>query len=529
MPLEKYLDRISPADGKYRHVIEPVTIVIVQSEKYPPFHQFIAESLEAAFRKRDDTVVYASDDPKEQLPDNADGMIQLHDLRSLEEIDPTKTLGRFPRKSEYKKRADRKVVIAGSVDEIPVKDDLTKYARTQMGHKAGHFTLIMEGKEQQTALNDGAKALVASMEGNTAVLIHDKSNPLGIFVNAVLRLAFLNKAEMVSTREGKKNVIITFGDWISNLDVRRMQDASHILSKAKPRPLIWDLDLRELGMSRKQQLAAMKALGTAGLGEGMQWTVIEEDQYGEPILAVTETGVTKTDADPKKGNVVAVYGATEFGSEHYILFGLPKGHLVNLFKHPSKQQMKDTVNELLSSFLRKKYDAIKDMVKLQPIWIDHPGSIETHESVLFAMISSLLESGKISSFKEAMEYITNGFNESRVLPVIPKGIKAGAKSGIHSHNMASREQKNKKVKVINADMEGFGYPHSPPCGSREATLILLSALCDSYKQDGPLQDDEIRIINLPGHGSFVYSKKNIDAVARDMSTIVQWEDHVHRY
>ena len=95
--------------------------------------------------------------------------------------------------------------------------------------------------------------------------------------------------------------------------------------------------------------------------------------------------------------------------------------------------------------------------------------------------------------------------------------------------MASHDQRDPRVKVIDADMVGFGYPHSPPCGSREAALILLSAVCDSYNQYGPLKDDEIRVINLPGHGSFAYSKKNIKDTAADMATVVKWEDHVHRY
>lgn len=171
------------------------------------------------------------------------------------------------------------------------------------------------------------------------------------------------------------------------------------------------------------------------------------------------------------------------------------------------------------------------MIKGKPIWIDHPGSIESHESALVVMVSALLEGGVVTDFKGAMEYVLERFSQGEdvVLPIIPKGLKPGIRSGIHTHNYAQSNQKNPNVRVIEADMKGFNYPHSPPCGSREAALLLVSALCDSYQKYGFLQDDEIRIINLPGHGSFTFSKKNIDIMAKDMATIVSWMRNVPRY
>jgi hypothetical protein len=171
------------------------------------------------------------------------------------------------------------------------------------------------------------------------------------------------------------------------------------------------------------------------------------------------------------------------------------------------------------------------MIKGKPIWIDHPGSIESHESALAVMVSALLEAGEVNNFKQAMEYIAERLSQGEhvVLPVIPKGLQPGIRSGIHTHNYAEIKQKNQNVRVIEADMEGFNYPHSPPCGSREAAFLLISTLCDSYEKYGKLKDNEIRIINLPGHGSFTFSKKNIDVVAQDMATIVKWMKAVPRY
>lgn len=528
MPLGEYIQRID-LDGKYRHKVPPTTIALVDTSKAPPLHQTLANSLQIAFEERGDTVVLATDNPADRLPDEALAAIQFFDLRTPDETKPRDFFGRFKKpKGEGKKRTDKKAVVAGSADRIPVEGDLTGFARTFMGRRGGHFSFVAEGSEELLELDNEADVLVASMEGNTAVLHYDISDSMRVFLNAAARLSFLAQAEMVNTKEGLRNQAINFTDWINSPQVRGMQTASHILAKAKPRPLIWDLDLGQLGISRKQQRNIMRTLKTAGLGEGMQLAVVED--FGEPLLAVTETGVTKTDTDPNKGSVVALSGVTEFGSQYQILYGVPSGHIINLFKSPTKRQLQDTFREILNSVLRGNFRAIwKDMARGKPIWIDHPGSIESHESALIVIVSALLEAGVVRNFKEAMEYLENGLQESKVLPIIPKGLKPGIRSGIHTHNYAQAEQDNLNVRVIEADMEGFGYPHSPPCGSREAALLLISALCDSYEEYGLLKDDEVRIINLPGHGSFTFSKKDIDKMAKDMATIVKWLRTVTRY
>ena len=530
MSLQEYIQRIDTG-GKYRHKVPSTTIALVDTSKAPPLHRSLASKLKNAFQNRGDIVIDASEDPKEPFPDQALAAIQFFNLNSTEETPPGNFIGRFRKTNANdggKKRSDKKAVVAGSVGEIPLEGDLTAYARTFMGRRGGHFTLVAEGNDSQEELQDGANVLVASMEGNTAVLNHVSSDPMSVFLDTVARLAFLAQAEMVNIKEGIRNEGIKFTDWINAPQVRGMQTASHILARAKPRPLIWDLDLGELGISLRQQRNIMRTLKTAGLGEGMQLGVVED--FAEPILAITETGVTKTDADPNRGSVIALSGITEFGSQYQILYGVPKGHLINLFKHPSTRQLKDTYWEILNSILRGKISSVwKEMIKGKPIWIDHPGSIESHESALVVMVSALLEASVVSNFKEAMEYFMREFADSRVLPVIPKGLKPGIRSGIHTHNYASSQQDDPHVRVIEADMKGFDYPHSPPCGSREAALLLISALCDSYENYGKLQDEETRIINLPGHGSFTFSKKDIDKMAKDMATVVNWLEKVPRH
>lgn len=533
MALREFVQRIE-YNSKYKHDVPPTVVTIVDTSKSPPLHRSLARHLQEAFKMRGDQVIPASADPKEPLPDDAITAIQFFDLQSPQETPPTDFFGRFRKiKSAGKKnkRTDKKAVVAGTRDNIPVAQDLTALARTFMGRRGGHITIAAEGSDDQEELQNGAHVLIGSMEGNTALIDYDLSDPMRVFLNAAARLAFLGHAEMVNIKEGVHNESIKFSDWINTEQVRGMQRASHILAHAKPRPLIWDIVLGRLGISLKQQRRLMSALKTAGLGEGMQLAVVE-DVGEEPLLAITETGVSKTDADPNQGNVVALSGLTEFGSQYQVLFGTPKGHIINLFRHPSIQQAKDTYREILNATLRGNLPSIwKDMVKGQPIWIDHPGSIESHESALVVMVSALLEAETVSNFKQAMEYIAERFSQGEhvVLPVIPKGLKPGIRSGIHTHNFAEVKQENPNVRVIVADMEGFNYPHSPPCGSREAAFLLVSTLCDSYEKYGKLQEDEIRIINLPGHGSFTFSKKNIDIMAQDMATVVTWMKAVPRY
>lgn len=248
-------------------------------------------------------------------------------------------------------------------------------------------------------------------------------------------------------------------------------------------------------------------------------------------MAITETGTSKTNVNPEKGNVVAVPCLTEYGTVHWILSGRPKGHPVNFFKNPSAQSAKDMVEFLVSGFLRRRLKQdLGGIKKGESPLVDHPPSIESFENALLYHTAALLHAGVVTKFEDVFPYLADAFNKNPKLPIIPKGLPKAADSLIHLHKCAKLKQESKSIKVINADMAYFGFSHTPPCGSREAALLPVKGYFDLYQRYGlPKSSDEIWIIILPGHGVVAIGHSGMAHLTYRITHDTDFEPFVPKY
>lgn len=506
MALREHAERIGP-DGVYHYQRPRITVAVVPpADNAHPIHKIIAPKLEAAFRDLGDTVVIASANPRESFPKEANIAVQFDDTGTNRY--PSWGLGRFPKTANGRTSDKVACVIHSALPEQP--DQLTETLRLLMAAKVAPIVVGI----------DGARGAVATLEGNVGVETLDDG--VDWIAN---RLAFLGSVEMVNIKEGVVNPRLIFADWRVKDEVQSIGDASKNLAAVN---LLWDIDIRQYG-SIRQLAQILRHQRQAGYGEGMMSTLVRVN--GDWTMAITETGTSKTKVDPEKGNVVAVPYLTEYGTVHWILSGRPKGHPINFLRKPSWQSGKDMVEFLVSGFLRRRLKQdLGGIKKGESPLVDHPPSIESHENALLYHMSALLHAGVVTKFEDAIHYLANAFNKNPRLPIIPHGLQKGADALVHLHKHAELEQKSKSIKVIIADMAYFGFPHTPPCGSREAALLLVKGYCDLYQRYGlPQSKDEIGVVILPGHGSVAIGHSGMAHLTHMLTQEMEFEPFVSKY
>lgn len=508
MALREHVERIGP-DGVYHYQRPKITVAFVlPTAGTPPIHQVIAPRLQAAFVRQEDTVILASANPKEPFPKEAKIAIQFDDLTT--ERQTPWSLGRFPKTPTGERTSEKFVCVVPFGLNGNSPDQLTEQARLLMVTKASPIVIAIEG----------VSGAVATLEGNVGEgTIY---NELGWMAE---RLAFLGAVEMVNTKEGVVNPRLIFADWLLKDEVQSIGAASKNLAAAN---LLWDIDIRQFGDIR-QIAQILRHQRQAGYGEGMMSTLVRVNK--DWAMAITETGTSKTKVDPEKGNVVAVSYLTEYGTVHWILSGRPKGHPINFLRKPSWQSCKDMVEFLVSGYLRGRLKRDLGGIKKGEVpVVDHPPSIESHENALLYHMSALLHAGVVTKFEDALSYLADAFNKSPRLPIIPHGLPKAADAVAHLHKCAKLEQQSKDIKVISADMSYFGFPHTPPCGSREAALLLLKGQYDLYQRYGlPQSKDEIWVVILPGHGSVAIGHNNMHHLTYRITHDTDYEPYVSKF
>lgn len=547
MGIKELVARIDE-NGVYQHEIEGIRVGFVDSfrESEKIFYQRLYWGLRAALMRRDDNQVMAVS--SEAIPGEVNvGAWMTDDF--FREVRPEDGWGKFP-----KPKNDKKVFYVGvfGEDVIPWKaesDVLSKVGREFLTRKAAHAGAAIEGEVKSSDFKEGARAIIWSMEGDVGKVVFEGDE--GEFFGEIgERVQLLGGVEMVEKRVGEEYEGIDFKKWC---DRKVVQEIAYASKRLGEKGFLWDLNLRKTWsgrrISRRQIWKIEYSLKQAGLGVGNLSGIDRESR----VVATTETGVNKPRIDPLRGEVVAVFGMTENGARHWILNGFPRGHPFFILRHPlqsswrdltyfvssmikrgkvreflksiphpfktSWQGMKDYVaGEMKESRLREFYKLIPEVVRVMKgefeSWIDHRPSIETHENAAMYMASALWESGKIRTFEDYLRYLEKGFEEREILPIIPEGCGVGWDAMAHLHLTAGEKQRDPQVRVIEMEMSRFGFKHSPGCGSREAALYMVCQLISGYqKNDVPTSNEEIWVINIPGHGCCLLGRRGMKQLA----------------
>ncbi len=499
MNFAEHVERIGP-DGRYSYVPKNVTITMVEAPN-KPFYKLLAHELTNAFNRRGDRVLRVSNNSRESFPGEAKAVIRFDN--ALTRRDPREMFSRFPKTGDGK--TDRRVICVVP-SRLPEKDDgLTDFARRFMLRKAAQLPVIVEGRLSDAQIFPGARGAVASLEGNVGTFKFNPRRSEEFYEEIAGRLAFLITPEMLNTKVPISSNRLTLEAWAQRPAVQAIASASHDLAKVK---LLWDVNLRAFGDMR-QVYFVLRQMKQAGLGEGMMSALTSIDGYPSPVMAVTETGTSKTNVDPLKGNVVAVPGFTEEGIVHWILSGRLKGHPADLLERPSLQTVLDMADLLKSSHLRDR------LGKTLRGSIENPPSIEAWENAAFYHAAALLQAGVVKTYEDFIRYLAKQFTKRSVLPVIPEGLEESANAAIHLHKFPEEDQPDESIRVVNVDMKEFGFPHNPPCGSFEAASLVFMGLFNSYQQFGPPQSrHEIRAVGLAGHGLFAWGYDGMDSLKR---------------
>lgn len=517
MTIKEQVRRIGP-NHKYKYELPQINPSFEQPAAGKPLHGFLLTKLNETFDQAGDQVTVVG--RGEKFPKGAQVAFRFAEDLGRER-GPAELYGRHE-----KPRNHKKAIYIFTTPHLPesfeTDQQISSWMRGILVSNACHDAVVVEGKSEEERLREGARAFITSMEGNVGVeIFHGEGEDF--FRHLTERFKLLGGAEMVNKKESQVTEKLTFEDWCQRKVVQDVAYASRLLGR---QGLLWDLDLKQYA-SRRQVERILFTLKQAGLGEG-NLSAIDRDFR---LMAITETGVSKPRINPYKGEVVAVPEVTENGTVHLVTRGLPEGHPINLFKHPSPETFKDTLNFFVSSLRRGKMgQLLKDsLVKGANIQIDHPPSIEANENGLFYMADALYHVGQVSTFEEFLQYLNSGFAKSRTLPVLPEGLDAAADAAVHIHKVPKISQ-DPRVKIVPLDLERFNFRHSPPCGSREGFLLLLSQVFKSYEIYGrPESPDEIRGVILPGHGSFLWGYRGIKSLADGIVGRVEFNDHVPQF
>ena len=497
MNFAAHVERIGQ-DGRYTYVPKVVTIALVEPPN-KPLYKLLAHELTAAFNRRGDRVLPVSNNPREPFPEEAKAVVKFDNASTRR--DPREMFRRFPKTPDG--RTDRKVICVVP-SRLSEKDEgLTDFARRFMLRKASQLPVIVEGRPSDAKIFPGARGAVASLEGNVGTFKFNPNRSEEFYEEIAKRLAFLITPEMLNTRVPISSNGLALEAWAQRPAVQAIALASHDLAKVK---LLWDVDLRAFGDMR-QVYFVLRQMKQAGLGEGMMSALTSIDGYSSPVMAVTETGTSKTNVDPLKGNIVAVPGLTEQGIVHWVLSGRLKGHPADLLEKPSIQTVLDVADFLKSSHLR---DRLGQTLRGS---VENPPSIEAWENAAFYHAAALLQAGVVKTYEDFIRYLAKQFAKGSVLPVIPEGLEESANAAVHLHKFPEEEQPDESIRVVNVDMKEFGFPHNPPCGSFEAASLVFMGLFNSYQQFGPPRSrHEIRAVGLAGHGLFVWGYNGMDSL-----------------
>lgn len=499
MPIKEHTSpQVSPQEVGIAYQRKPIDLVmILPPEDSPPLPRYIFQELREAFIRHGDTVHLASDQKGEKFPDSAKAAIRIDDPETRRR--PSETLGRFPK--ENGGRSGKAITVAVIDNPLPDKiEDIKWLSRHIMGRKVTQMAIMIEGRLEDPQLMHGTIGVAATMEGNAGQTKFDPTKSYMFFDNIADRISFISSCEMVNKREGVKYPDLPLEKFCQMPAVLAFKDVSHQQTQAGN---LWDTPLGEYGIDLTQQIAILRYLKQGGLGEGMLSALV--DLGNQQVMSISETGTSKTDIDPYKGNVVAIPEFRKDGPNYWILSGWPKGHPLSFFRHPSWQIAKDIFECAWTTVLRegvKPY--FKNIFRGKFGTFDHPPSIEGWENAAFYHLSTLLRAGEITIYEDYLNYLSDEFAQRKALPVIPGGLESDVNAMAHFHVYASLEQ-GFGIRVTEGDMAYFGYPHTPPCGSFEAASLILKGQIDLYQKYGPPKSkDEIRAILLPGHGTFFY-------------------------
>lgn len=516
MSIKEQIERLGPVgpDGEYLYQLPEIKATFIPPEN--PLERYLFSQLEAAFSRYGDRVSITKEGKFPQEVNVAFAFTTDLD----KEVRPRKFYGRH-----QKPRNHKKAITIGVIKELDATilnnpEALFKWARGILVKKGSHNAIIIEGDLQKSTLNEGARAIIVSMEGNIGMETFDGDGQ-EFFDHLVERLKLLCGAEMINIKEGQEVTAPTFEDWCNRRVVQEVAEASHFLGE---HGLLWDLELREFAGFRQTEMI-LRTLKQAGLGEGNLSAIDRELK----VMAITETGVSKTHINPAKGEVVAVPGITENGTVHWVMWGLPEGHPITLYRDHSRESLKAVGEFLISAWRRgKTRQVLKDIfTKINKIRIDHPSSIEASENARFFMAHALLTAGRIDNFKDLLTYLADGFCHSRILPIIPEGVEPAADAAIHVHKTPKLKQKDPQIKIVDPNIKKLGFRHSPNCGSWEGAVLPLMALFLSDEEFGsPESEEEIRGAVLLGHGSYFWGYKGIKYLAEAVVERVEFEDYV---
>ncbi len=509
-------------DGYYRHETTSINAIFVDAKD--PLHQSILKGMQDALRSRGSIVSYAD---QRQFPDAVNVAFRFDNdpyaERKTGELAFRHTKPRGHKKANY-------IVL---VDQIP-PDLLEEENTTNLKDwlldiqvaKACHNLIVIEGKPNQPELESGAVAAIRSMEGNVT-LSNFEGDGSNFYTSLAEVMELLCGAEMVNVKEGFPSDSLGFREWVQAGTVQELAKMSRILAKAG---LLWDLDL-EAKASRGQLRDILRTLRQAGLGEGMMSGI----ERTSGIMAISETGVSKTGLSPYRGEIVPVTDITQFGAAHLIMNGIPEGHPYTLFERRSAEDLQAVAGFLQSSFLRGQLpNLVLDMLtRGKNISVDHPPSIEVHENgMLYRYVAllhdSIINRGEFLPLQDYLEITAQDLEHQGSLSVIPEGVTVAADAGAHLHKILAPSQQNPYIKTTNLDMSRLNFQHAPPCGSREGAIELLTGVEQSYREYGlPESPEEVRSTDLPGHGSFSWGFQGPVKLAETLAS-ANWEPFVRR-
>ncbi|OGK44732.1 hypothetical protein A3B40_05090 [Candidatus Roizmanbacteria bacterium RIFCSPLOWO2_01_FULL_37_16] len=518
--LQKHIDRIGP-DGVYRYRIEPVAFAILHAAKMPDVLGQIAPVLEEALRNNGNRLVEVNDE-KGPIPPDTDAALRFEDFESRH-MRPDLLL-RFPKTKGG--RPLSKVIYSSNTNTaiIPDESERTHWGRQYCGAKKAEIGILFEASDSDPGISPGSRAMIASLEGNVGEEIYKEGEEKDFFKRVAKRTAFTAKAEMVNRRHKVENPNVTFGRWASLPEVQELRSAVSMFAEAG---LLWDIDMGQY-LPPLEAGAVLYTMKQAGYGEGQESNLVNLN--GEWIMAISETGESKTNLDPLKGNAVPVPAITEDGHVHWLLKGFPKGHPINVYRHPSRQSLSDLRDFIYKNALRGNLGRMFWALLLgKEVLTDNPPSIETFENGILYHIGALLENEEINgsgenAFEEALKYLFNQFQKSKFLPIIPKGFKPGINALAHIHGMASFDQEDKKVFIEEVDLSELGFPHTPSCGSFESVLAALRGIVNLYYRFGLMNSiEEIRGVRIRGHGSILFGNNGILNLAKGVVSRVNFE------
>lgn len=507
---------------------QPVNIAFVEPDNKKPLHVFLIKLFQDAFEAGGDACTVIKSDGK--FPQDANMGISIVDDGLDKERLPRALYGKHE-----KPREGKKVVYLFTVPVLPdnanMEDDsLSPWMRRLMAKNASHNIVVVEGEAYAAELQFGARAVVSTMEGDTQIITYDGDKKTFIH-NIAQRLRLQAGAHMVTKREGIKVTRPTFYEWSYLPQVQVMAPTSRLLAQ---RGYLWDLNLRE-DIGRIQTEMILRILGQAGVSEGNMADIVPDFVGGQPVMAITETGIRKTRINPARGEVVAVPELTQNGVRYLIMNGFPESHPLTFLRYPSRETLRTVTEGMISAFRRRRlWEYVKGIFKGESP-VDHPSSVEAFENGHLFRFTALLADSQVSSLPEYLQNLNDEFKMKNAIPVIPPGVKIAANATIHTHLTPEDKQQDELINGVplalaQEDMRRFGFFHTPPCGSAEAAIFLLRQVYRSYELYGfPQNINEMRFAHLPGHGVLAWGYNGMEKLAEQFAYRVQFKPHVARW